>query len=332
MKKLLSISTDRSIFSEGSAVRKRMVEYAKDWDEIHVIVASSKSFTETSIAPNVWVYPTRSAVKILYPLDARRLGRFIIGRRGITHMTCQDPFFTAMAGVALKKEFKLPLEIQVHTDIGSVNYPKSISNRFRKALAVSYLPQADAIRVVSARIKDFLVEKLRISESKITIRPIAVNVEAIRVAPLTADLHKKYPQFSKIVLMASRLTEEKNISMAIKAWKKVAASDPQAGLIIVGSGPKQRELKCLISRLGLVSSVIMEPWADLQTLYSYYKTADVFLNTSLFEGYGMTLVEANAAGRKIVSTDVGVAREVGAIIVDWTPADIERGIRAALGV
>src|SRR6185295_19206487 len=86
--RLLMISTDRSIFDVGSAVAIRQVEYAKDWEEVHIIVASDKSVKEIHIAPNVWVYPTRSILKTLYPLGAIRLGRFIVERRKITNITC----------------------------------------------------------------------------------------------------------------------------------------------------------------------------------------------------------------------------------------------------
>jgi putative flippase GtrA len=56
----------------------------------------------------------------------------------------------------------------------------------------------------------------------------------------------------------------------------------------------------------------MEPWCDDPA--SYYKTADCFLITSDYEGYGMTIVEALAAGCPVVSTDVGIAKEAGASI------------------
>lgn len=321
--RLLSIGTDKFLFQEGSAVRERIKGYAKDWDELHIIVATDRSFVETTIGDNVWVYPTRSRVKALYGFDARRLGRFIISRRQITNITCQDPFLTAMAGVGLKREFGLPLEIQVHTDIGSPNYPRTIANKFRKALALSYLPQADSIRVVSQRIKKYLIETLKITESKITVRPIFVDTARIKNAPIiaSANLHAKYPQFDRIVLMASRLTEEKNIELALRAWPLVLKQIPKAGLVIVGRGHKQTELRKLAGWLSVSASVIFENWADQATLASYYKTADLFLNTSLFEGYGMTLVEAQAAECKIVSTDVGVAREIGATIISYEPVE-----------
>jgi glycosyltransferase involved in cell wall biosynthesis len=327
-RRLLSISTDRKVFEEGSAVRVRQIGYAKDWDEVDIVVLSGRGLKEQVVAPNLFIYPTSSFFKFFRHLGAVRLGRFIIEKRGITDITCQDPFFTAMAGVSLKKETvaagrDVRLEIQLHTDIGSPNYVRTFGNKARKALALSYLPKADSVRVVSERIKKYLVETLGISVSKITVRPIVVDTDKIKNAPVMAgaDLHKKYPQFEKIVLMASRLEPEKDIESAIRAWSEVvntpaaAPKLPKAGLVIVGTGSCEAKLKKLAAKLDLDASVVFEKWADQATLFSYYKTADLFLNTSLFEGYGMTLVEAHAAGCPIVSTDVGVAPEVGAKIV-----------------
>lgn len=324
------ISTDRKIFEEGSNVRARQVDYAKDWDEVHIVIFSKKDHREITVSSNCWVYPTRSFSKYLYPFDAIKLGRFIIAKRGITHITCQDASLTAMAGLALKNESHLPLEIQVHEDLGSPFYAHRVSNRIRKTLALKYLPQADSVRVVSERIRNYLVDKIKIDANKVTVKPIAIDVSWIESAPVTVDLHKKYPQFSKIVLMASRLEKEKNFELALHSWKGVIGHMADAGLIIVGEGSMEEKIKSLSASLGVVQNVIVEKWADKTTLASYYKTADLFLNTSLFEGYGMTLIEAKAAGLPVVSTDVGVARESGANIVDNEPGDVCRKIVQAL--
>jgi glycosyltransferase involved in cell wall biosynthesis len=330
-RRLLSLGTDRLLFEKGSAVAQRIAGYGKDWDEMHIIVAAGRKFQETSIAPNVWIYPTRSRVKAMYPFGMIRLGRFIIARRGITEITCQDPFLCGMAGVALKKETGLPLELQVHTDIGSPNFPKTLGNRLRKSWALSYLSKADTVRVVSNKIKDYLVGTLGISAEKITVRPIFVDTEAVKAAPVTVDLHKKYAQFDKIALITSRLEPEKDIALAVRSWSKVLEAFPKAGLIIVGSGSQMKRLEKLARRLGIARSVIYEGWiSDQPTLYSYYKTCDAFLSTSRFEGYGMALVMAKAAGRKIISTDVGVAKEIGAVIAADDPTDLATVIIRAL--
>ncbi|MBU6427147.1 glycosyltransferase family 4 protein [Patescibacteria group bacterium] len=363
-KKLLMISSDRDIFREDSAVRARQAEYAKNYDEVHIVVFEKRNSRRTPPPPsqvplsvkrgdppiggecetlcraeegeaadadalsnNCFAYSTRSWSKFLYPLDAIRLGRFIVDRRHIDEVTCQDSV-AAVAGISLKKQFDIQLEIQVHEDIGSPYYATNVMRKIRKYLYLSYLPKADKIRVVSDRIRLYLIDAFgRNSEaggindpelaSKIEVRPIAVDVEKIKSAPILegADLRRKYPQFEKIVLMASRLEKEKNIELAIHSWKKVVEKIPRAGLIIVGRGSLLANLKSSTINLGLVDSVIFENWIDRPTLFSYYKTADLLLNTSLFEGYGMALVEAKAAGCRIVSTDVGVAKEVGAEIV-----------------
>lgn len=328
-KRLLMVSTDRMIFQEGSAVRARQAEYAKGYDEVHIVVFSGKEFAEQSISPNCWVYPTRSAFKLFRPFNASRIAHFIAEKRKITEVTCQDASFTAFAGLSVKKKFNLPLEIQVHEDLGSPYYGSTLMRKVRKSLALSHLKQADSIRVVSNRIKDFLIS-IGIDSNKITVRPIAVGTEWIKNAPITVDLHQKYPQFEKIILMASRLETEKNIDLAIKAFKEVVQKIPKAGLIIVGKGSQKERLQTAGNRLQIDESIVFEDWADKQTLASYYKTANLFLNTSLFEGYGMTLVEAQAAGCEIVSTDVGVAREVGATIADHQAADIARQIIESL--
>ena len=185
-------------------------------------------------------------------------------------------------------------------------------------MAKFLLPRADNIRVVSERIKNFLTHHFSLPASKITVRPIAVNTEQIKTAPIKTDLHKKYPQFDKIILMASRLTKEKNIGLAIEAMREIVKARPRTGLIVVGSGPEEKKIKFLTSYFSLSENIVFEPQLNQETLYSYYKTCDLFLLTSWYEGYGMTLIEAQAAGGKIISTDVGVARAVGAIITDFS--------------
>jgi 1,2-diacylglycerol 3-alpha-glucosyltransferase len=176
--------------------------------------------------------------------------------------------------------------------------------------------------VVSYRIQEYL--SAIIEPSRIEVRPIKVDVEKFKNPVITIDLRKKYSQFSKIVLMISRLEPEKNMIMALEAFKKVIEKIPTAGLVIVGKGNEENVLIQKAIQLGIQKSVIFEGWQN--DTPSYYKTADLFLSTSWYEGYGVTFAEAQAAGTKIVSTDVGIAREIGATIVDWKPESIASGI------
>ena len=188
-------------------------------------------------------------------------------------------------------------------------------------LAKFLLPRADNIRVVSTRIKNFLQVRLKITENKIEVRPIKIDEKKILGAPILPenDLRKKYPQFDFIALMAGRLEPEKNVSLAIEVWREVVKKSSRAGLIIVGSGSLLNDLKLQATSYKLQANLIFEPWTE--NLSAYYKTANVLLNTSFYEGYGLAVAEARAAGLPVISTDVGAVRDFGCQTVGFDIKD-----------
>jgi glycosyltransferase involved in cell wall biosynthesis len=147
--------------------------------------------------------------------------------------------------------------------------------------------------------------------SNVIVLPIFVDIKKIQSAKIKADLHKKYPDYDFIILMASRLSKEKNIGMAIEAMKELSLKSKVKSkmlLLIVGDGPEKEKLIVKCRMLNVVDNVKFEPWTD--DLVSYYKTSDLFLLISNYEGYGRTAIEAMAAGLPVVMTDVGLAGEI----------------------
>lgn len=307
---LLVISSDRNLFKKGSDIWNRYLDYGKLFEEIQVIVFSAKKLgnKEIKIGDNVFVYPTDHICKFSYLWNICKIAKNITRLLDINNsslvISSQDPFEAGLAGWMLKKIYKVPFQVQIHTDLLSPYFwRESFMNKFRVLLAKFVIPDADGIRVVSERIKKSLFGNLNIG-----VLPIFVDKRSIENAQVKTDLHKKYPQFDLIVLMASRLTKEKNISMAIEAMAELVKKYPKLGLVIVGSGPEETGLRSKIENLKLQDSVVLEGW--FEDLSSYYKTADLFLLTSNYEGYGRTVIEAMAAGLPVVMTDVGLAGEV----------------------
>jgi glycosyltransferase involved in cell wall biosynthesis len=296
--RILSIGIDKKVFQNDSSVRERIVEYGKLAEEMHIIVFTPKSLATNQQIDNVFLYPTNSRNKFFYIFDAIKIGKKILKNNGAWAIGAANPFECGFVAWRLAKKFKNLLYLQIHTDFLNNFFKKeSFLNKIRVLTAKFLISRARAIRVVSQRIKNSLVFDFKISDSKITVLPIFVDIEKIKNYPINVDLHKKYPQFDFIILMASRLTKEKNLNLAIDAVKEMG--DKKTGLIIVGEGPEKRES---------LDNIIFESWTD--DLVSYYKTADLFLLTSNYEGYAMTLVEAAASGCKIISSDVGIAREI----------------------
>jgi glycosyltransferase involved in cell wall biosynthesis len=110
--------------------------------------------------------------------------------------------------------------------------------------------------------------------------------------------------------VVARLEPEKNVELAIESFAAVAPQD--ACLIILGTGSERESLKRLVQERSVSDRVFFEGEA---APIDYYPLADLVLVTSRYEGYGLVIIEALAAGKPVLSTDVGIAREVDAIVV-----------------
>ena len=158
--RVLVIGTDRSIFKLDSVARGRMIEYGKLFQQLHIIIFTKRfqKFEIEQIAENVWIYPTRSWIRWLYPFDAVKVAKVEFGDflpKIIDVISVQDPFETAIAGLLIAKKFKLPLQIQVHTDFLNQYFLKgSFLNKIRIIIGKYSLKRADRIRVVSKSVKD----------------------------------------------------------------------------------------------------------------------------------------------------------------------------------
>ena len=117
---------------------------------------------------------------------------------------------------------------------------------------------------------------------------------------------------NKVVIAVGRLVRVKNFSSLVRAWRKVNERFPDWELHIWGEGEEKNMLEGLISRLGLGGSVkLMGYSADIMT---QYPDASIFSLSSLFEGFGMVIVEAMSCGLPVVSYDCPCGP--GAIIRD----------------
>lgn len=324
---VVMVSTDRGIFTEGSDVRRRMVAHGAICDELHIVVfaRAQHGFSPIQLTKNVWAYPTNSISRLLYVRDAIKVSRCILLRIPKPSLgwivTTQDPFETGFVGWYLKKIWGAFLHVQVHTDIGSPYFREAFLNKIRLLFGRYVLVEADAIRVVSERIKTTLEVEYRVSGDKVFVIPIWVDIEQYSESGSDRGLIHNY---SPLILMASRLTQEKNITVAIRAFAKVLGEYGNAGLVIVGEGPMKEKLVSDAKKLNISSNVVFEGWTD--NLLAYFQGADMFLLTSDYEGYGRTLVEASAARTPIISTDVGLVGSVlhaDTEVLKCLPRDVE---------
>ena len=336
--KVLIINIDKNIFEPGSKSLERLKEYANFCEKLSVVVLTRRSFEPIKVG-SLSVFATGSCCRVKYSFDTLGLAKKIMTEEKHDLVMTQDPFDTGHIGWLIKKRYKIPWQCQIHTDFLSPYFwRESFLNKIRVLLAKFLLPSADGIRVVSQRIKNSLqTENYKLKINPVVL-PIFVDLEKFKTALIKIDLKQKYPQFDFIILMASRLTREKNIGIAIEAMKEILKRknlNPKPStlnplLLIVGDGPEGQKLESRIQNLELSTNIKIENWTD--DLISYYKTADLFLLTSNYEGYGRTVVEAMSAGLPVVMTDVGIAGELLIDDLDGrvVPVGSEKALAAAI--
>jgi glycosyltransferase involved in cell wall biosynthesis len=82
---------------------------------------------------------------------------------------------------------------------------------------------------------------------------------------------------------------------------------------MLGAGTLEGVLRARADALGVTDAIAFPGWSDPG---KFLPTTELLLSTSRYEGYGMAIVEALAAGVPVLSTDVGIAREAGAVIAE----------------
>ncbi len=305
--KILSISLDKAIFQKDSEAQKRQIEYGRLFEETHIIVFSRKGFSEEKISGNVWLYPTNSLNKIFYIFDAFKIGSEIIKERKVDIIATQDPFETGLVGWGLKKKFRIPLLIQIHTETSFRYFAlESFLNLLRWLLAHFLIPRSDRLRVVSKDIKDYFIRHFNYSKKKIFVLPVVIEEQKIKNHLPKIDIKQKYPGYDFYFLTIARLVKCKNIPFQLKVFSKLIKEFPKIILIIVGDGPERDKLEKIIQKLSLQRNVFFEGWQE--DVISYLKTSDCFLLSSNYEGYGRTIIEALASGIPIIATKVGIAK------------------------
>lgn len=307
--RVVMLSTDRKLFEPGSAVAERMIEYGSVLGDLQLVVMAGRH-EKITLSEHVTIHSTNSSSRWLYITDAIALIVKLNRQKKADWISAQDPFETGLAAFIANIFVKTKLQLQLHTDVFSPFFSKSsFFNQSRVVLAKFLLPRASGIRVVSQKIYESLTSgPLVLSPEKITVLPVFIDAEKFQAQEIKDNLKQKYSSFDQIILMASRLEPEKDFGTALQAFQYVLTQKPKTGLIIVGAGTLEKRINNLIQELGLTDNVVVLPWTT--DLYSYYKTADIFLLTSLYEGYGRTLIEAAIAGLPFISTKVGCAEDL----------------------
>jgi len=125
----------------------------------------------------------------------------------------------------------------------------------------------------------------------------------------------KYPH----LIYVGRLQFYKNLYLLIHAMKMVVDRMPNSRLSIVGRGEAEESLRSLVNELGISDSAVFHGYTDLKEKIKLLQNAWVFVATSRKEGFGLSVLEANACGTPAVAFDVpglkdAISNETGLLV------------------
>jgi glycosyltransferase involved in cell wall biosynthesis len=127
-----------------------------------------------------------------------------------------------------------------------------------------------------------------------------------------------------------RIDKVKRIDLLLQAFAQIVAQYPKARLVIAGNGKLRQQMEALSQQLDLSHAVT---WMGFyQNIPRLLAAIDIYAQTSVNEGLSLSILEAMAAGKPVVATDVGGAREIisneknGLLI----PAESEEAIVGAI--
>jgi glycosyltransferase involved in cell wall biosynthesis len=108
------------------------------------------------------------------------------------------------------------------------------------------------------------------------------------------------PDQPPVILGVGRLTRQKDFATLVRAFAEVRRCR-QSRLMILGEGEEQRRLEVLARELGVADDVAVPGFRE--NVMSYLAASELFVLSSAWEGLPTVLIEALAAGTRVVSTD-----------------------------
>jgi len=201
-------------------------------------------------------------------------------------------------GIAAARAARVPAVVataQLHVELRRDGFV-DLQHRLMTAFVDRYI-------AVSGDVAANLERRFGVPASRISVVPNAADLDELQAAPGARPADWPGRPGRRAALILARLEAEKGVDIAIRA----AAAIPEIDLVIAGEGSCRATLETTARELGIADRVHFLGYrTDPATLLV---NADVFVLSSLVEGFPLSVVEAMAAGVPVVASDIGGTRE-----------------------
>ncbi|MEM5457466.1 glycosyltransferase family 4 protein [Paraburkholderia phytofirmans] len=159
-------------------------------------------------------------------------------------------------------------------------------------------PFADKVVALTQKSKLWLQDNCNCKA--VTVIPNSISLPIPVVEPIVPP-QQVVGAGRRVLLAAGRMAEQKGFDILIDSFGRIASDFPAWDLVILGDGHDRDALVAQIAAAGLSERVLLP--GQVGNMPDWYERADLYVLSSRFEGFSMTIVEAMASGCAVVSFD-----------------------------
>ncbi len=274
-------------------------------------------------------YPAAESLAVPLSRKAQYLLWHFAGLSGALAKAAQDADILHTPILIVPPQQQAPLVVTVF-DLTFVLFPQHhlrttrvlFSSGLRRAVRT-----ADVFLAISENTKRDLVRLTGVDPQRVRVTPLAADplFRPVRDGGTLARLGIDRPY----VLYVGTLEPRKNVPALLRAF--AALEDRETLLVLAGAkGWMYEQIFSLVTQLGLESQVKMLGYVENDDLPVLYTEAQVFVYPSLFEGFGLPVLEAMQCGAPVITTNVSSIPEVAGEAAILVSPDDTAGLTAAL--
>lgn len=300
---LLSIGRDRSIGTVDSPFYSRMQVYEQSHTFIQIVMAVGEARELQIGTCRVYLTGGSNTATAFFKAVAQawRLAR----NEKIDIVTTQDVLYAGLLGYLISRWFSLPLFVQLHGDYldNPLWFASQVGqhNRVMNVVGKYILRRATSVRAVSARLRTQLIVQFGIAPERVHSIPIGTNLSIF--ARTTSTLRKNQ------LLFVGRLLPEKEPLLFCEVAATILERHSDFTIGIAGDGFMRADMETFLANKGVLERCHFYGNLDLTAVAELYATSFCYIHTAGWEGWGMPMIEAMAAGCPVITTDSGCAGE-----------------------
>jgi glycosyltransferase involved in cell wall biosynthesis len=215
-----------------------------------------------------------------------------------------SPFLLACASVVTIHDLTFFLFPELHKLSKRLFFPSVIRASARKA---------DALITVSENTRQDSIRLLHVPEEKIFAVQLGVDeiFHPIKDNGLRRKIYQQYQLPEKFILYVGLVEPRKNLPLLIRSFRTLVEEGFSHRLVIVGRlGWMYQEVFKQIETLGLEDRIKFTGYVPRQNLPIVYNLAELFVYPTLYEGFGLPVLEAMACGTPVVTSKISSLPEI----------------------